>query len=70
MFLTPEELKTLTGYELAAWQRRWLDSHGWIYERARNGRVSVSRAYAESRLSGTVVKREPAMNIDWMKKRA
>jgi hypothetical protein len=70
MFLTPDELKTLTSYELSAWQRRWLDRHQWRYESAANGRVVVSRAYAESRLNGTKASNAPVMNLDWMKKRA
>jgi hypothetical protein len=68
MFLTPEELKTLTGYELAAWQRRWLDSHGYKYERAANGRPVVLRAYAESRLSGTVQEQGWKPNLEAIRK--
>ena len=30
MFLTAQELHDLTGYALSAWQRRWLDKHGYI----------------------------------------
>lgn len=68
MFLSPDELQTLTGYALSAWQKRWLDKHQWKYERAANGRVVVSRAYAESRLSGVAqeVKWEP--NFDAMRR--
>ena len=68
MFMTQDELATLTGYSLPAWQRRWLTKHGWIFDTARNGRVVVLRSYAESRLSGTQVKPEPAMNLAWAKK--
>lgn len=53
MFLTHEELKTLTGYELPGWQLRWLKSHHWKHELAANGRPVVSKAYANSRLSDT-----------------
>lgn len=70
MFLTNEELKTLTGYEISGWQRRWLDSHKWTYERAANGRIVVSRSYAESRMSGVTVKREPQMNLESLRRRA
>lgn len=71
MFLTPEELKTLTGYEVAGWQSRWLHRHNWVHERAANGRIVVSRAYAESRLSG-VQQAKPAvvMNLDAIRRRA
>ncbi len=41
MFMTQNELATLTGYSLPAWQRRWLTKHGWIFDTARNGRVVV-----------------------------
>jgi len=38
MFLTPNEMKELTGYEQPGWQIRWLDRHHYRYERAANGR--------------------------------
>ena len=53
MFLTQSDLEALTGYAQPGRQRRWLDSHHWIYENASNGRVVVSKAYAESRLSNS-----------------
>ena len=68
MFLTPSELETLTGYAQNGRQRRWLDSHQWRYESAANGRVVVSRAYAESRLSGIPQKKEWEPNFDAFKK--
>lgn len=70
MFLTPTELSTLTGYELHAWQRRWLKAHGWKFERAANGRPVVSRAYAESRLSDQPVYKPVALNLDVIRKAA
>jgi len=70
MFMTQDELKTLTGYELPARQRKWLDKRGWVYDTARNGRVVVLRSYAESKLSGIEKKPEPVMNLAWAKKAA
>lgn len=71
MFLTQSELEALTGYAQLGRQRRWLDSHHWIYENASNGRVVVSKAYAESRLSNSQPARvKPAMNLAAIKKAA
>lgn len=52
MFLTDDELRDLTGYQTPAGFARWLDSRGWRYERARGGRVIVSRHYAETMMGG------------------
>ena len=68
MFLTESELKTLTGYELPAWQCRWLDRQGFNYKRAASGRIVVSRAYVESRMSGQQAKLQ--LNFDALKRRA
>lgn len=70
MFLTQDELIDLTGYQLPARQRKWLKEKGWVHETARNGRVVVLRAYAESRLSEPEKKQEPVMNLVWTKKAA
>ncbi|MBI2381498.1 MAG: DUF4224 domain-containing protein [Gammaproteobacteria bacterium] len=48
--LSHAELLELTGYELPAWQRRWLDARQWVYTQDRNGRPKVLRAYMEGRL--------------------
>ena len=65
MFLTDEELHTLTGYVRNADRCRWLDRHHWIYVRSVTGRPNVSRSYAESKLSepSAMVKREPKLNL-------
>lgn len=70
MFLSQSELETLTGYRVAAWQRQWLDNHHWTYESAANGRVVVSKAYAESRLSGIQQRTKPALNLAAIRKSA
>lgn len=56
MFLTDEELRTLTGYVTAAGFVRWLDAHGWRYERNRGGKVIVSRSHAEVMLGGAATR--------------
>ena len=69
MFLNQSELETLTGYSVSGWQRRWLDNHQWTYESAANGRVVVSRAYAEARLSG-IHRSKPSLNLAAIRKSA
>ena len=59
MFLTRAELAELTGYQLPAWQARWLDAHHWRYERSIKGDVIVLRTHAESQLSNP----EQAINL-------
>ena len=68
MFLSEDEIETLTGYASPAWQCRWLDRHGFAYKRAKDGRVVLSRAYVESRMSGQQAK--PQLNFDARKRRA
>lgn len=64
MFLTDAELFDLTGYRRNADRCRWLDKNGWTYERnAITGRPVVSRSFAESKLSGVMVKVEPKLNL-------
>lgn len=72
MFLTDTELLELTGYQIFAWQARWLERHRWKFERSRTGRPVVSRAYAEFRLSDGQ-QEEPtrvSLNLDAIRKRA
>lgn len=70
MFLTQHEVECLTGYEKPGWQIRWLEKHKWNYTRAANGRVVISKAYAESRLAGIQSSHKPALNIAAIAKRA
>lgn len=55
MFLTPEQLQDLTGYERGADQARWLRARQWIFELNAQRRPKVLRAYAEARLGLNVV---------------
>ena len=50
MFLTPDDLVTLTGYTWPAKQRQWLTARGWVFEVAASGRPVVACTYAEQRL--------------------
>lgn len=50
LFLTSEEVGTLTGYKLAAHQIRWLQAKGWRFELNGNRRPIVARKYAEKML--------------------
>jgi len=69
MFLTDAELFDLTGYRRNADRCRWLDKHGWTYERnAITGRPVVSRNFAESKLSGVIIKVEPKLNFNAFKR--
>lgn len=55
MFLTAEELRELTGYQVPAHQKRWLSDRGWVFVVSAFGRPKVSRAYAEQRLGVAVI---------------
>lgn len=50
MFLTRDELKTLTGYSVAKLQIKWLSDRAWCFEVAASGKPIVARAYANHRL--------------------
>lgn len=52
MFLSAEEITTLTGRKRVHLQREWLTKHGWLFEENAAGRPVVLRSYAEARLSG------------------
>lgn len=69
MFLSDDDLFELTGYRRNADRRRWLKNHGWKFEtNAITGRPVVLRSYAESRLSGEVIKAEPKLNMAWARR--
>lgn len=70
LFLSQEELAELTGYSLAAWQRKWLDAHGYRYEKSAIGRPIVLKAYVTAKLSGGEPVAGAKMNLDALRKRA
>jgi hypothetical protein len=50
IFLTDDELRRLTGYKLAAYQRQWLNERRWRYDKDRLGRSIVAKAYCLQKL--------------------
>jgi hypothetical protein len=52
MFLTPDEISDLTGYQpqSVSHQCKWLDRHGFPFELSAAGRPKVLRVYVERRL--------------------
>lgn len=54
MFLTPDDVVELTGYQRHADQRRWLTSRGWIFEVSRIGRPIIGRDYAKQKTGFSV----------------
>lgn len=70
MFLTQDEIETLTGYVKHKKQREWLAKNGYSFKVACSGRPIVSRTHSESQLSGSAsaqpAKWEP--NFDALKK--
>jgi len=70
LYLTPDEIVALTGYQTRPAATRWLERNGWPYAApARNGWPRVLRAYHDARLSGLEVKsrakkhQEPAWTV-------
>lgn len=63
MFLSPDELRDLTGYKMRAGQRRWLTDHGWKFEVNRLGFPKVLRAELERRMLGAGQKKERELNL-------
>ena len=64
MFLTPAELKTLTGYTKPTFQIRWLQENGWAHTVDGHGDPVVAVAEKDRQLVGgskSKARREP----DW-----
>lgn len=52
-YLTPDEVKALTGYVTRAAACRWLERNGWPFARAAgDGWPRILRQYHDARLSG------------------
>jgi hypothetical protein len=58
--LSDEELAMITGYQARAWQRRWLNSHGWHYIESRGRRPLVGRQYARQQLGSPSAEPSPS----------
>ena len=50
MFLTDQDMESLTGYKRPADQRRWLVGHGWTFEVRADGKNVVLLEEARNRL--------------------
>lgn len=50
LFLTSEELETLTGFKTSSRQVEWLRKKGWRFELNGNRRPVIARKYAEKML--------------------
>jgi hypothetical protein len=66
MFLTPDELRTLTGRKRRKDQVGWLRAGGWRFEENAAGCPVVSRDYVQSRLGTT---QRPIPGFDHIRKR-
>lgn len=50
LFLTHDELHELTGLRIPAYQRRWLEKHGYTFEINASGKPKVLRAFIMQKL--------------------
>ncbi len=57
IFLVPEEIQDLTGYQKPAYQKRWLAKHGYPFDVRGDGRPVVCRAYYEGCHGRNIAKR-------------
>ena len=57
MFLTREELATLTGRKYAKYQIAWLTTYDWAFEIDANGGPKVLKSYTEQRMGPRPTKR-------------
>lgn len=66
MFLTPDELRELTGYKQAQAIMRWLDDTGYVYHVGADGWPRVLREVVIARLHGqtTTPARRPKLRLE------
>jgi hypothetical protein len=50
MFLTEQDMESLTGYKRPGDQRRWLSKHGWAFEVRADGKNRVLAEEARNRM--------------------
>lgn len=50
LFLSADDLHSLTGYKIGHYQAAWLKSHGYPYELTISGKPRVLRAFVEKKL--------------------
>ena len=64
MFLSPKELRDLTGYKQPAYQRQWLTVHGWVFEVDATGKPQVAKLHALRKLGAVdSSQREPRLHL-------
>lgn len=68
MFMSEEDLQSLTGYIRQAEQKRWLRANGVTFKLDRWGRPRVLRAEVERVLSSTVTVEEDEPDWEAMRK--
>jgi hypothetical protein len=61
MFLSRNDLQTLTGYRQPGRVCKWLDTHGWRYLPSLSGWPVVAQAEAERHLVGGSRRTSPAL---------
>lgn len=54
MFLTPDQVRELTGCARVAQQIEWLKARNYAFDLDAKGRPVVLRSYVEGRLGGTI----------------
>lgn len=64
MFLTSQELAELTGYKYKSLQVKWLISHGYKFDVARDGRPKVLLSFIEHTLGGKKFERVSKIEPD------
>lgn len=60
VFLTPDEVKRLTGYKRPHDQRKWLVAHGWAFENDCVGRPIIHRELINKRFGVEQVYKAPS----------
>jgi hypothetical protein len=74
LFLTREELRELTGYQISRYQIAWLKARRWRFETTAAGVPRVARAYFERKMVGEAKTADPlpsaATEPDWEALRA
>jgi len=50
MFLTDQDMESLTGYKRSGDQRRWLAKHGWAFEVRADGKNRILTEEARNRM--------------------
>ena len=63
MFLTPDELRDLTGRPRKREIRRWLEAHHYPHEVGDDGWPKVLRSFVQVKLGGIPEKQEPRLRL-------